>query len=100
VNDLALGRHDEELGGATARSKLSRLEAMGRRKRAEPSRDSRRDELGPSSGVLVSGTRELIDSDEPNAERDRKPHDDHKDGSDRQEGPARSEAGSSDAERP
>ena len=80
MDDLRVGPDDEELGVAPPCGELRGLEPARFGQLREACRDRRRKELGASASVLVARASEVIQADEPDAERDRQPdeHDDER----------------------
>jgi hypothetical protein len=74
VNHLPARRNDEKLRCASPSRQLRGLEAKFLRQCSEPRRNGRGDELSASAGVLIACARELVETDETDAERDGYPN--------------------------
>ena len=99
VDDASVGSDHEDAGRGPARGELGRVEPALDGQLREPCSDGRGEELGARAGVLVAGAREVVETDEPDAERDREAdeHDDER--RERNEGPAASSEASERARR-
>ena len=80
VDDASVGSDHEDSGGRPSCGELRRVETTLDRQLREAGRNGRGEELGTRAGVVVAGASEMIETDEPDAERDREAdeHDDER----------------------
>ena len=80
VDDASVGRDHEDAGGGPTCGELGRVETSLDGQLREPRGHGRGEQIGARAGVLVAGAREMVETDEPDAERDREAdeHDDQR----------------------